>query len=1255
TRAGNAFLTHLAALAEADRERALLDLVRGQAAAVLGHSGPAAVPPQQPLSELGVDSLTAVEIRNQLGGATGLRLPATLIFDYPTPQALAGYLHDQLGGIEAPTAASTEAAPVAADEPIAIVGMACRYPGGVRTPEDLWQLVDLGTDGITGVPEDRGWDIAGLYDPEADRPGGFYVREGGFLDGATDFDAAFFGISPREAVAMDPQQRVLLEVSWEAIERAGIDPVSLRGSRTGVFAGTSGQDYGGVLGRDPSSVGGFGLTSTTASVISGRVSYALGLEGPSLSVDTACSSSLVALHLAAQALRQGECSLALVGGVMVMATPAAFVAFSQQRGLAPDGRCKSFAGSADGIGWAEGAGVLVVERLSDARRNGHHVLAVVRGSAINQDGASNGLTAPNGPSQQRVIRAALANAGLGSADVDVVEAHGTGTVLGDPIEAQALLATYGQGRPADRPLRLGSIKSNIGHAQAAAGVAGIIKMVAAIRHETMPRTLHVDEPTPEVDWSAGAVELLTDARPWETYGRPRRAGVSSFGVSGTNAHVIIEEAPAAPADESTAVSPDVPWVLSGRTAKAVADQARRLADLESEPAEVAHSLLFRSEFVQRAVVLGPDHRAGLAALADGLPSSAVVSGVARSAGVVFVFPGQGSQWVGMAAGLLNAEPVFAARVAECAAALAPFVDWNLLDVLRSDDPLERVDVVQPVLWAVHVALAEVWRSKGVVPDAVIGHSQGEIAAACVAGVLSLSDAAKVVALRSKALLVLSGSGGMVSVSAGLDVVTPLLTEGVSVAVVNGPTSVVVAGADLDAFLAAAEAAGVRAKRVKVDYASHCALVEPVEAELARLLDGVQPLPGAVPVFSTVEDGGVMDAAYWYRNLRQPVRLDLAVEAAHAAGHRIFVEVSAHPVLTGAIEATTVGTLRRDEGGPERFMRSLAEAWVQGAPVDWTTVIPATRPVDLPTYPFQHQRYWPAGDTPVPVVDPVDSEFWQAVENGDLTPLGITGDGDALLPALTAWRRTRKERGTTDTWRYTVGWTALPEPPDALLTGTWLLITTATAQAETEFASAAIEQAGGTAVIVEVDPATTDRATLTAQLRAATGPQPAVTGVLSLLAVAPDTDGAVPRCLTATVLLVQALADAGIPGRLRIITRGAVTVAATDEPPLTGPAQVWATGRVLGLEQPDRWGALIDLPARLDNAALTRFQAAVAGIDDEDQIAVREDAVHARRLRPAPLDNPAPPNGWTPTGTTLITGGTGAIGAHVARWLAGRGA
>ncbi|MDG4780832.1 type I polyketide synthase [Micromonospora sp. WMMD961] len=851
-------------------------------------------------------------------------------------------------------------------EPIAIVGMACRYPGGITTPAELWRIVADGADVVSGLPDDRGWDLAALAGDPDDR-GSSHTAQGGFIDGVADFDAAFFGISPREALAMDPQQRLLLEVSWEAIERAGIDPASLSGSRTGVFAGTNSHDYSTLLmGAADDGLDGYLATGNAASVASGRVAYALGLEGPAVTVDTACSSSLVALHLAAQALRRGECSLALAGGAVVMATPGTFVEFSRQGGLAGDGRCKAFARAADGTGWAEGAGMLLVERLSDAVRNGHRVLAVVRGTAVNQDGASNGLTAPNGPAQERVILQALAAAGLSTAEVDLVEAHGTGTTLGDPIEAQALLATYGQERPADRPLWLGSIKSNMGHAQAAAGVAGIIKVVHAMRHETMPRTLHVDEPTPDVDWSAGAVELLVDARPWPAGERPRRAGVSSFGMSGTNAHVIIEEPPVAPAAPAPVAS-TAPWLLSGRTAAAVTDQADRLSDVDADASSVAYSLaVSRAAFVQRAVVLGPDHRAGLAALADGLPSSAVVSGVARSAGVVFVFPGQGSQWVGMAAGLLDAEPVFAARIAECAAALAPLVDWNLLDVLRSDDPLERVDVVQPVLWAVHVALAEVWKAKGVIPDAVIGHSQGEIAAACVAGVLSLGDAAKVVALRSKALLALSGTGGMVSVSAGLDVVTPLLTEGVSVAVVNGPTSVAVAGADLDAFLAAAEAAGVRARRVKVDYASHCALVEPVQAELARLLDGVQPMPGSVPVFSTVEDGGAMDADYWYRNLRQPVRLDLAVAAAYAAGHRIFVEVSAHPVLTGAIADTadvaTVGTLRRGEGGPEQIVRALAEAWVHGAPVDWTTIIPATPIVELPTYPFQHQRFWPRPGT-----------------------------------------------------------------------------------------------------------------------------------------------------------------------------------------------------------------------------------------------------------------------------------------------------
>ncbi|WP_412769092.1 type I polyketide synthase [Micromonospora zamorensis] len=1138
---------------------------------------------------------------------------------------------------------------VRADEPIAIIGVGCRFPGGVDSPESLWNLVAADGDGITPFPADRGWDTEALFDPDPDNPGTSYAAEGGFLSGAGDFDAGFFGISPREALAMDPAQRLLLEVSWEAIERAGIDPASLSGSPTGVFAGTNGSDYAAMLMGASEGLEGYLATGNAGAVISGRVSYSLGLEGPAVTVDTACSSSLVALHLAAQALRAGECSLALAGGVTVMATPSLFVGFSRQRGLAADGRCKAFAGAADGTGFAEGAGVLLLERLSEAQRNGHPVLAVVRGSAVNQDGASNGLTAPNGPSQQRVIQAALVDARLSAADVDVVEAHGTGTRLGDPIEAQALLATYGRERPADQPLWLGSVKSNIGHTQAAAGVAGIIKMVEALRHETLPRTLHVDEPTPQVDWSDGAVELLTAPRPWAAGERPRRAGVSSFGVSGTNAHVIMEEAPAAPVDEPVVTAPDVPWLLSAAAPEALRGQADRLSRVTADPGAVAYSLLStRSVLSNRAVVLGPDHSAGLSALRDGLPSASVVSGSAHpDSGVVFVFPGQGSQWVGMATGLLDAEPVFAARIVECAAALDPFVDWNLLEVLRSDDPLERVDVVQPVLWAVHVSLAEVWRAKGVMPDAVIGHSQGEIAAACVAGVLSLSDAARVVALRSQALLSIAGSGGMVSVNAGLDVVTPLLTEGVSVAVVNGPTSVAVAGADLDAFLAAAEAAGVRAKRVKVDYASHCALVEPVEAELARVLDGVQPLVGEVPVFSTVEDGGQMDAGYWYRNLRQPVRLDLAVAAAQAAGHRIFIEVSAHPVLAGAIEATTIGTLRRDAGGPQQVVRSLAEAWVRGVPVDWSTIIAATRVVDLPTYPFQHERYWPTRGGAISAADPVDSEFWQAVENGDLTPLGITGDGGELLPALTAWRRRKREHDTLDDWRYRVTWQTRTTPTENTLTGTWLVLRTAN-EPWSDAAEDALAQAGARVVPVAIAPGPIDRSALTDAVNASIGATP-VDGVLSLLSL-PAAEAADAVHDASTVL--HGLADAGVTAPLWLATRSAVRVGRSDAAPAPTQAALWGFGRVVALEEPHRWGGLIDLPAQPDPRSAARLVAALTAGDDEDQFAVRASGLYTRRLTRAPQ---GATTGWSPSGTALVTGGTGAIGAHTARWLARNGA
>ncbi|WP_280392822.1 type I polyketide synthase, partial [Nocardia wallacei] len=568
-----------------------------------------------------------------------------------------------------------------APEPLAVVGMACRYPGGVASPEDLWRVLAEGRDVVGDFPADRGWDVAGLYDPRPGTQGRSYTRSGGFLDGAAEFDAAFFGISPREAAGMDPRQRLLLEVSWEALESAGFDPEVLRGSDTGVYVGVaSPQEY---------AASGHGIPATAASVVSGRVSYVLGLEGPAVTVDTACSSSLVALHQAGLSLRAGECSLALAGGVTVMASPEVFVEFSLQGGLSPDGRCKPFAAAADGTGWAEGVGMLVVERLSDAVRNGHEILGVIRGSAVNQDGASNGLTAPNGPSQQRVIRAALANAGLSVGDVDAVEAHGTGTTLGDPIEAQALLATYGQDRPGDRPLWLGSIKSNLGHTQAAAGVAGVIKMLLALRHRTLPATLHVDRPTPHVDWAAGRVELLTEPRPWPSADRPRRAGVSSFGISGTNAHVIVEEAPERAVAAHTgdrAGLPVIPWVLSARSPRALAAQADGLREFlgarpELDSIDIGWSLSNRSRFEHRAVVLGSDRDDLLARLGEVAEGRAALGGPSVSGGVVLVFPGQGSQWVGMGRVLLGESVVFAERFGECEVALSGLVGWSLRDVV----------------------------------------------------------------------------------------------------------------------------------------------------------------------------------------------------------------------------------------------------------------------------------------------------------------------------------------------------------------------------------------------------------------------------------------------------------------------------------------------------------------------------------------------------------------------------------------------
>ncbi|WP_406253663.1 type I polyketide synthase [Streptomyces atratus] len=1306
----SSFAQQLGALPAEQAQRTLLDLVRTHVAAVLGHASADTVQTGKAFRELGFDSLTAVEIRNRLNTATGLRLPSTLVFDYPTPDDLVDHLRSELLGLDAGAGAAAAGASVTAtadaDDPIAIIGMSCRFPGGVRSPQDLWQLLTEGRDAIGGVPLDRQWDLMAppvSDDERAAAP----VLQGGFVQDAGDFDPAFFGISPREAIAMDPQQRLLLETSWETFENAGINPRSLKGTPAGVFVGVNTQDYVTLLAKVPAGGEGYVASGTSGSVASGRISYTFGLEGPAVTVDTACSSSLVALHLATHALRNGECTMALAGGVNIMATPGTFADFDKQQGLAPDGRCKAFADAADGTGWGEGAGVLLLERLSQARRLGHEVLAVVRGSAVNQDGASNGLTAPNGPSQQRVIRQALANAGLATADVDVVEAHGTGTKLGDPIEAQALLATYGRERPQDKPLLLGSIKSNIGHTQAAAGVAGVMKMVLAMRNGVLPQTLHIDTPSTHVDWTQGEIELLTESRTWSRTDAPRRAGVSSFGLSGTNAHVIIEQAPETaeveqqPASVTSPVA--VPWVLSGKSEAALRAQAGKLLDriredTDTSLTDIGYSLaLTRSHFDHRAAVVATHHNdflTALEALTHGRAATNTTTAETQpSPRPVFVFPGQGAQWAGMAIGLLDASPVFAARMAECAAALEPYADWTLIDVVRGVDGapgLDRVDVVQPVLWAVMVSLAEVWRSYGVEPAAVIGHSQGEIAAAAVAGILSLGDAAKVVALRSRAITALAGRGGMVSVAQPAAWTREKIAawDGrISIAAVNGPSSVVVSGDPeaLDELVTDCHTNDIRARKIDVDYASHSAHVEEIETELARLLAGIAPQTGDTALYSSLTgallDGTEMGAGYWYNNLRETVEFEQATRTALADGHTVFIEVSPHPVLSlglqGTIEntgtdAATLGTLRRDEGGPDRFLTSLTEAHVHGTTVDWQTVFADTgaQRVPLPTYAFQRTHYWPelSVESVTAGAAAIDARFWEAVEHEDLDALSqALGGADteplrAALPTLFSWRRQQREQSALDNWTYRVTWKSADSAGSGtpLLPGRWLLAVPESFSVDDKLVdalAAALAEHGADVSRVAV----AERSALAATL-ADLDPE-GIDGVVSLLALAETaetTAATEPLGLLGTVVLLQALGDAGVQAPLWCLTRGAVSVGAADR--LVSPAQaaVWGLGRVAGLELPQRWGGLVDLPAELDEQVAARLCGILAAGDKaEDQLALREQGVFVRRLVRTRLDSTSdegqPTADWTPRGTVLITGGTGALGGHVARRLARNGA
>ncbi|MFF2078453.1 type I polyketide synthase [Kitasatospora sp. NPDC058162] len=1281
-------------------------------------------------------------------------------------------------------------------EPIAIVSMAGRFPGGVNSPEELWELVANGRDAIGAFPADRGWPEQ-LYHPDPDKPGHSYTRQGGFLYDAGQFDAEFFGVSPREAAAMDPQQRLLLEVAWESLERAGIRPAELRGTRTGVFAGVMYHDYGSRFRRAPEELEGYLVVGSAGSVVSGRIAYTLGLEGPAVTVDTACSSSLVAVHLAAQALRSGECTLALAGGVTVMSTPATFVDFSRQGANSPDGHCRSFAAGADGTGWAEGAGVLVLERLSEAERNGHRILAVIRGSAVNQDGRSSQLTAPSGRAQQRVIKEALRRSGLTAEEVDAVEAHGTGTTLGDPIEAAALVETYGRSRTGE-PLWVGSLKSNVGHMQAAAGVGAVIKTVAALRHGVLPRSLHAEEPTPLVDWAAG-VSLLTEQRAWPELDRPRRAGVSSFGISGTNAHLILEQAPEpAPAAQPPTGLPSVPWVISARTPAALRAQAGRLLDTvgdRPDPEAIARALAgTRTAFDHRAVVTGSDAaglRAALAAVAAGEPTTAAVLGEAVTGGrTAFLFTGQGSQRPGAGRELHDTFPVFAAALDEVTAAFEPHLRHPLRDVLFARPGtaearlLDRTAYTQPALFALQTALFRLLESWGVRPDRLAGHSIGEITAAHAAQVLTLPDAVTLVAARARLMDALPEGGAMLAVEADESLVLAELAavDGVvAVAAVNAPGSTVVSGEEraVRELRERFRALGHRFSRLRTSHAFHSPLMDPITAEFGRIAATLPHHPPRIPIRSAL-DGELYDAQrpltpeHWTAHARQAVRYLDAARGLAADGVTGFLELGPDGVLAALTRAAladepealdtsdtsdtpdgsddaraepaVAALLRRDRPEAQTLLTALGTVYTRGTPVDWTALLGGVRgSADvLPTYAFQHERYWsaPPEDGGGAAAVPGEDGFWSTVARQDAGTLAelLRVDDEAqrsalgtLLPSLAGWRAARERDEEIDGWRHRVVWRRVAEGEPTGPAGRWLLVLPEAARQDADEAERvslwrelledALRRAGAAVGRVEVAPGA-DRAEFTARLAVggrpgtadapyhsngvavdrataavlgtqavlsrlgaadAADPGGPVTGVLSLLSlVSAPLEGrpAVPGGLAGTLALLQALEAAGFDAPLWSVTTGAAATGPGD--PVADPAGalVWGLGVVAAAETP-QWGGLIDLPEEPGGRAAARAVRALLAGGPEAELAVRAEGLFARRVVPAPADGPAVaaaaaaaasagtgagaapeepgtrPRGpvplAAPRGTVLLTGGSGALAGHAARWLARRGA
>ena len=1148
-----------------------------------------------------------------------------------TETKLRAYLERAMGDLKATRAALADRER-RDSEPVAIISMACRLPEGLDTPEAFWEALVDGRDLMGSMPSDRGWNPSALFDPSGERPFSTYTTAGSFLQDVAGFDAEFFGISPREAAAMDPQQRLLLEVTWEAIERARIAPSALRGSDTGIFLGATTFDYGRMIHDFPADAEGNLMLGRSGAVAAGRISYLMDWHGPAVTLDTMCSSSLVALHEACTALRSGDCEMAVVAGTAVLSTPEGYTEFSRQRGLARDGRCKAFSDDADGTGWAEAVGVVVAERLSDALSKGHPVLAVVRGSAVNQDGASNGLTAPSGPAQERLIRKALKAARLDAARIDMIEAHGTGTLLGDPIEAQALLSTYGSQRAAGKPAWLGSSKSNLGHAASAAGVIGVIKVVMAMRHRLMPRTIHVSQPTTKVDWSAGGVELLTENRSWLTDGAPRRAAVSAFGASGTNAHVILEEADA-PAKEFTDRPKEVLGhilSLSGRSEPALRTQAERLAALVRSGAacaDVAASLsASRARMTNNASVTGQDTDGvleALDALAQGLPSRNVNLGrtLRPRPRIAFVFPGQGSQWMGMARGLLASSPAFEREMQRCDRVVRAAVGWSVLDLISSDDDawLHHVDRVQISLFTVMVSLAGLWGAVGVHPDVVVGHSQGEIAAAVVAGAITLDEGVRIVQERCVAISQLMPGGGMLAIAAPADELRDRLGEprweGLYLAVDNGPSSCVVAGdfGKLQSFIVDLDQAGIWSRAVQVDYASHTPAMRSLSDRLAAALEWVSPTSCEIAFHSCVtaarQEGSSLDASYWVSNLCEPVRFGETVARLMDDGPVVFVEVSPHPMLCEALEGIigdrvgeAVPSLHRDEGDADDFLRSVGRLTCTGLEVDWSALTGPAKLIDLPTYAFQHQHHW-------------------------------------LMPDHSV----RRSGVPAQELRYGVTWrpTCVVDSAE----GDWIIVTDARRVDRAETVHDALGRRGVQARILRVEAdEVQDPEALRARLKSCSL---VASGVITVTTWAPvESPG---RVLWSLVCLLRAI-DILPNARLWAITSGVHPEAGAAAEQVALAHAVWGLGRVAALEAPSRWGGLVDVTADASSEDLAGLAEVLGSF--EDQVALTRRGLVARRIESRAGEHRG--RFWDLSGTALIVGGTGAIGRQVARWLSQQG-